>query len=145
VHLCKMKNIYTGKHNIETRPQILIQLLIQGLYFSIIIPLPHQDRPMGTIMSSSSSWSTKPTHHPQHARLPVVSIAKPNLHQDRIRNSTRAFQHTSMDGHQTPHTSWADARNALAQRSQNEYDVVLAQRQAQVQQWLDEVKIVDDE
>jgi hypothetical protein len=100
---------------------------------------------MGTIISSSSSsWSTKSTHHPQHARLPVVSIAKSNLHQDRIRNSTRAFQHTSTDGHHTHHTSWADARNALAQRSQNEYDMVLAQKQAHVQQWFDEVKIDDE-
>jgi hypothetical protein len=101
---------------------------------------------MGTIISSSSSsWSTKSTHHPQHARLPVVSIVNPNLHQERIRNSTRAFQHKSTDGHQTHHTSWADARNALAQRSQNQYDIVLAQKQSHVQQWLDEVKIVDDE
>jgi hypothetical protein len=100
---------------------------------------------MGTIISSSSSsWSTKPTHHPQQARLPVVSIAKPNHHQERIRNSTRAFQHKSLDGCQTHHTSWADARNALAQRSQNEYERVLSQKQAQVQQWLDEVKIDDE-
>jgi hypothetical protein len=99
---------------------------------------------MGTIISLSS-LSTKTTHHPQHARLPIVSIANPNQHQDRIRNSTRAFQHTSTDGYQTHHTSWADARNALAQRSHNEYERVLAQREAQVQQRLDEVKIVDDE
>jgi hypothetical protein len=98
---------------------------------------------MGTIISSST-WSTKPSH-PQHARLPVVSIANPNHHQDRIRNSTRAFHLTSTDGYQTHHTSWADARNALASLSHNEYERVLEQRQAQVQQWLDEVKIVDDE
>jgi hypothetical protein len=98
---------------------------------------------MGAIISSST-WSTKPSH-PQHARLPVVSIANPNHHQDRIRNSTRAFQHKSNDGYQTHHTSWADARNSLAPLSNNEYERVLEQRQALVQQWFDEVKMIDDE
>jgi hypothetical protein len=84
--------------------------------------------------------------HKQQQHPLSVSITNP-AHHDRIRDSTRAFQHASTDanGHRTHHTSWAAATtHSSARMSQNEYEIVLAQREAQVQRWLDEVKIDDE-